>query len=111
MTTFAAIVRQRCPRCFSGSTFRSGITMYEQCPHCGLRFEREQGYFIGAMYIAYAIAVPLLVILTLLVWMVTKGTLGKTVITGGILLAPFTPLIFRYSRVIWLHMDYRMEPW
>jgi hypothetical protein len=27
------------------------LRMHERCPACGLKFEREDGYFLGAMYI------------------------------------------------------------
>ena len=27
--------------------------MYKRCPVCGLTYEREAGYFIGAMYVSY----------------------------------------------------------
>ena len=85
--------------------------MYECCPVCSLRYEREQGYFVGALYIAYAIAVPVVTLLTSLVWLVTRWPLARVVLAGGALLVPLTPLIFRYSRVLWLHLDYRVEPW
>jgi hypothetical protein len=31
--------------------------MYDSCPVCGLRFLREAGYFLGAMYISYTLGV------------------------------------------------------
>ena len=46
----AAILRQRCPRCFTGQVFRGLIDMNERCPVCDLEFEREPGYFTGAMF-------------------------------------------------------------
>src|SRR5437899_10038697 len=48
-----SIVRLRCPRCFDGKVFRGSFQMNETCPVCGMRFEREQGYFLGAMYASY----------------------------------------------------------
>jgi hypothetical protein len=47
----AAIVQQRCPRCLHGQVFATLFRMHEQCPLCGLSFEREPGYFTGAMYL------------------------------------------------------------
>jgi uncharacterized protein (DUF983 family) len=44
----AAIVQLRCPRCLQGQVFATLFRMHEQCPVCGLRFEREPGYFTGA---------------------------------------------------------------
>ena len=52
----------RCPRCGAHSLFRTWFAMYERCAVCQLRFEREQGYFLGAMYINYGVTVVLALI-------------------------------------------------
>src|SRR5438552_15803247 len=49
-----AVWHKRCPRCLQGPIYERGMTMHARCPVCGLRLEREQGYFMGAMYISYA---------------------------------------------------------
>jgi hypothetical protein len=36
--------------------------MYERCAACHLKFEREQGYFLGAMYINYAMTVGIVLV-------------------------------------------------
>ena len=59
-SSFVAAVRQRCPRCRQGPIFGGLIRTNEYCPQCGLRFEREQGYFLGAMYFSYALATGVL---------------------------------------------------
>ena len=51
-----AILRQRCPRCRRGRMFRGRLTMNDPCPVCGLVFQREEGYFLGAMYVSYALS-------------------------------------------------------
>ena len=33
--------------------------MYERCEVCNLKFEREPGYFLGAMYISYGLGLTL----------------------------------------------------
>jgi uncharacterized protein (DUF983 family) len=43
-------LRRRCPRCGDGA-FESFFTMKDHCVSCGLRFEREEGYWVGAMII------------------------------------------------------------
>ena len=45
--------RGACLRCPPPSVvaFRTVSAMHERCTICGLRFEREQGYFLGVMYI------------------------------------------------------------
>src|SRR2546422_8837393 len=52
-------IRLRCPRCGATPLFRGWFRMAEACALCGLRFERAQGYFVGAIYVNYAAAVIL----------------------------------------------------
>jgi hypothetical protein len=33
--------------------FHGLMSMYERCPNCDHKFEREAGYFYGAMYASY----------------------------------------------------------
>ena len=44
--------------------------MHPLCPSCQLKYEREQGYFVGAMYFSYGMALalyaPLFVVLVAL---------------------------------------------
>jgi uncharacterized protein (DUF983 family) len=50
-----AVVRMRCPRCRRGRMFKGLLQMNDPCPVCGLIFEREEGYFLGAMYVSYVL--------------------------------------------------------
>ena len=84
--------------------------MNEACPSCGLKFEREQGYFLGALYMSYAMAVPLMALLVAFVWLLTKWRIEKVVIVGAIALVPFAPFLTIFARVLWLHFDRAMDP-
>jgi uncharacterized protein (DUF983 family) len=81
----ATIVKQRCPRCLQGQVFATLFHMHEQCPSCGLSFEREAGYFTGAMYLSYGVAI----VVTFTVWL-TMVWLGKSV---GEVLVVIVPLL------------------
>lgn len=109
MGRFRAALALRCPRCMRGKVWRSFMTMNERCPTCGLVFEREPGYFTGAMVVSYMLAVPTFgLIVLVLLW---RGADTAVALLGGgafyLLLAPF---ILRYSRVIWLHFDWLIDP-
>src|SRR5437868_1751131 len=52
----SGLVRLRCPRCFTGKLYRGLFAMNDPCPVCGLVIEREQGYFLGSMYVSYGLA-------------------------------------------------------
>jgi uncharacterized protein (DUF983 family) len=54
---FSAILKQLCPRCLQGKVFGKLWKMNRRCPACGLEFEREPGYYLGAMYFSYGLAV------------------------------------------------------
>jgi hypothetical protein len=87
------------------------MTMNERCPACGMAFSREAGYFLGAMYFSYAIAVPLLAVLTGAVWLLVPGwELHWAVLPAVVAFLPFVPLVFRYSRILWIHLDRAMDP-
>jgi uncharacterized protein (DUF983 family) len=106
-----AIVRQRCPRCRLGSIFCGLFTMNEVCPVCELRFEREQGYFLGAMYFSYPLSVPLLGLFILLGhWLLPDMRIEYIIGLSIFPYIPFTPLVFRYSRVLWLYFERGANP-
>jgi uncharacterized protein (DUF983 family) len=109
------ILHQLCPRCRSGKIFRSSIfrgfaPLNEHCPVCGLKFEREQGYFLGAMYISYGLAIVLIALLSFVVWLVTRWSLEKSVIGGFVLFVPTVPAVALFSRVLWIYLDQSIDP-
>jgi uncharacterized protein (DUF983 family) len=100
-----------CPQCRRGRIFRGRFAMHPTCPVCAIRFEREPGYFTGAMYVSYALAVPLLASLTGLVYLVAPAlSFEATIGVAALLFLPFVPLVFRTSRVIWIHLDQAVDP-
>jgi uncharacterized protein (DUF983 family) len=80
------------------------------CPVCGLRYLRESGYFLGAMYVSYGLGVltilPVAVALAIVVewplWAVLTAMFAQTLVS--------MPVFFRYSRIIWLHVDQMLDP-
>ena len=84
--------------------------MNPSCPVCGLVFERESGYFAGAMVVSYALAVPILA--AMVIGLIALGGLDVVValIVGNTAYLVLVPFIFRYSRVVWLHLDWLIDP-
>ena len=79
VSAWTGIFHQLCPRCRTGRIFATSIfrifpRIHERCPACGLKFEREQGYFLGAMYFSYAIGTVAISLLALLVWILKSWT-------------------------------------
>jgi uncharacterized protein (DUF983 family) len=110
-----AILHERCPRChrgpiFRGPLWRTYLATYERCPDCGLKYEREQGYFLGAMYFSYALSIPPVLILVLLLWRLTSWRFDMVLVAAFVAYLPFVPLVTRFARVLWLHLDHHFDP-
>lgn len=108
---FSAALQAKCPRCRRGDLFANSMygfktqVMHKECSYCGLRYEREPGYFYVAMFVSYALTTIQMIAIGVLTWMVTKENDSPwiyiiTIFAGIILLSPFN---YRYSRVILLY--------
>jgi uncharacterized protein (DUF983 family) len=101
-----ALLRQRCPRCHKGRMFRGLFEMNDPCPECGLLFQKEEGYFLGAMYVSYALATAILIPLYLIAALLLPGRNSIVVaVVATVAYLPFVPLVFRYSRLLWIYLD------
>lgn len=84
--------------------------MHDRCTQCGLRFNREPGYFLGAMYISYGIALALITALAFLLWAVTDWRIDHLAIWAVILFLPSVPALTLLSRVLWIYLDQKIDP-
>jgi uncharacterized protein (DUF983 family) len=114
-STLAAILRQRCPRCREGrifvySIFRGFPKMHPRCSICNLKFQREEGYFLGAMYISFGLALAIIVLLAALLWLLTGWWITKDVIWAVVLFLPLAPSISLFARVLWIYLDQAFDP-
>lgn len=106
---FRAILALRCPRCLKGRVYERGLRMHKSCPECGLPLEREPGFYLGAMYFSYGMAI--LVALPLCVYLFFRGVSpGWNALAGTGVIAALSPWLIRYSRILWLHFDQRFDP-
>jgi uncharacterized protein (DUF983 family) len=109
------IVHQLCPRCRIGRIFRSSIfrgfpAMRETCLVCGLKFEREEGYFVGAMLIDYGLGLAIVGAIGVVVWYLTRWPLDKAAIVAFLIFLPIIPTLTRFGRVLWIYLDQAIEP-
>jgi hypothetical protein len=91
--------------------FTGTFAMNPRCPVCDLCFQPEPGYFTGAMYFSYALALLIMVPLYFLLHWLTPNWPGAWAAVLAVLLyLPLTPLVFRYSRVLFIYMDRSADP-
>lgn len=84
--------------------------MHDRCPNCGLRFNREAGYFLGAMYISYGLGLAFMVPVGAALWALTNLRLDKVFIWSAVLFLPFAPMLTYLSRVLWIYLDQKLDP-
>jgi uncharacterized protein (DUF983 family) len=106
---------KRCPRCGAGHLFRHWFAMTERCPGCGYRFAREDGFFLGAYVINFAVTEALIGVL-LFAYIIAMANSDKgipllpviAVALGAAIAAPTA--FFPFSRTIWAAIDLIMRP-
>ena len=93
-----------------GRLYRSVFRMNAHCEYCGLIYEREQGYSIGAIYINIIVTETLL-LGTLMIYALITGNVSQSILTALVVLAIVLPLLaFHHSRSLWLCFDHIMNP-
>ena len=114
-STLAGILRQRCPRCRMGgifpySIFRGFPKMCARCSICDLKFQREEGYFLGAMYISFGLALAIITLIAALLWAITGWWITQDVLWAVALFVPLAPTISLFARVLWIYLDQTFDP-
>jgi hypothetical protein len=84
--------------------------MFARCSECGLQYEREQGYFLGAMYFSYMLSIPPVLVLVLLLWWLTPWRFDVVLVVAFVAYLPLVPAVTRFARVLWLYMDQHFDP-
>ena len=89
--------------------------MDDDCPTCGLDFDRgDPGHFTGAMYVSYLLSLVLMFAIFGILWLVLpRGSLfaiGMLCLATAAVYLPLVPVVFRYSRVLYMHLDRKLDP-
>lgn len=103
-------VRQRCPVCGRGKIFSGWIKTYERCSACNFAFEREPGYYSGAM--AVNLVVSELLIAAIAVPLAASQSVSvTTLIALGVTLPFLLPVLFyRPTKSLWMSVDHFFHP-
>jgi uncharacterized protein (DUF983 family) len=100
-------LRMKCPRCGAGKLFHRWFRMVPDCPNCHLHFEREPGYWVGAVAINTTV-VGFLFAIVLVVW--SAATIPDipwvSILIAEIPLMAIGPAFFYpYSKTLWVAVD------
>jgi uncharacterized protein (DUF983 family) len=104
---------RRCPYCGNGGIFQNFWVLRDRCPTCGVTFEREDGYFLGAYAFNLIFAEFLGLGLALILIFMTGLRNADFMVQWLLILALavlFPVLLFPYSRGIWMALDLALHP-
>jgi uncharacterized protein (DUF983 family) len=101
-------LRKRCPRCGAPGIFKGWFDLKATCPRCDLRFEKEEGGFLGAMVINYGVAFGAWIAMLVVVLAFTVPDVPVAeLIVGSIVLLVAVPLWFYpRSTSVWAAVEF-----
>ena len=107
------ILRNECPSCNKGKVFADKSfffsigfpKMHEHCSHCHFKYEKEPGYFFGAMFVNYPLTVGQGIITYLIASLFFEETFDLRIIPIiGAVIILMSCFNIRLSRMIWIYI-------
>jgi Protein of unknown function (DUF983) len=83
--------------------------MFITCSICNQPFYLEPGFYYGAMYMSYILTVLFSAVNVLLIGFIFGWNMWALIVGNAVLLLIGFPLFFRYSRILWLHLNVRFN--
>ncbi|SDI62555.1 DUF983 domain-containing protein [Winogradskyella thalassocola] len=105
----------KCPNCKDGKIFSDSGNilllkipkMNDRCLICDYKFEREVGFFFGAMFVSYALAAAEMMACMVVFWSLIEFSPLRVfliIVAMAFLLSTFN---FKLSRSIWIYLFYK----
>lgn len=106
-----SVIRNRCPKCHRGKVFESDNAynlktfskIHSSCSCCGEKYEKEPGFYYGAMYVSYALTVAWFIVTFAINEFFIHANTAVYLIFSCSFIVLFAPLTFRLSRLLWLN--------
>jgi uncharacterized protein (DUF983 family) len=100
--------RKRCPRCEADRIFAGWLGLKERCPRCDLRFEKEEGGFLGAMTLTYCVAMAVWVVVLVVVLVATVPDVPVVpLVIASVAIMVVVPLIaYPSMKGVWAAIEY-----
>ncbi|MET0626002.1 MAG: DUF983 domain-containing protein [Pyrinomonadaceae bacterium] len=107
--TLARGARLRCPVCGGAAVFQSPFRVRPECPACGAVFQREEGFFVGAIMIN-VVTTEAAVMATTGLWLLSSAGSGGGLFAALFAVALLFPVAFyHHAWSIWLAADHLVE--
>ena len=115
-----SLLAMKCPVCREGSVFKNPNPyklktigdMHDVCTVCGQNFRPEPGFYFGGAVVSYTLMVIFNVAVVVLFYLIAGDIFNHvfsllfTLAVASVLVAP---AMFRYSRIVWLYINFRFR--
>ncbi len=116
-TKLYSILNNKCPKCHESDFFieknpyklKTFDKMYDHCHNCGESFNKEIGFYYGAMYVSYGLNIGVGLALFLLMILLLKLSIIVYLVTFFIVVVITFPLMMRISRLIWVNLFVKFD--
>lgn len=114
MASVINILKCKCPNCKKGKMYNQlgNILLFRvpkmntTCSQCNFKFEKETGFFFGAMFVSYALVVAEMVASVILFKFILDFSYINVFFLSIITAVLLSFINFRVSRSIWIYMFY-----
>ena len=105
-------VRRRCPACGTGGLFTRWVRMAERCPGCGMRFEREEGFFLGVWFLNLLLSQLAIIAYVAIAFVLTLPDAPMAAILAGAAVVCVVVPVAAYPvcRALWTAVHLGMQP-
>lgn len=111
------ILKGKCPQCNKGNVFNLNGNllllrvpeMNATCKKCNFKFEKEPGFFFGAMFVSYALSVAQFIIFFMIFYVILNMSPSFTFFGIVLITLLSSTLNFRLSRILWIYLFYKKK--
>ena len=115
MSKVLNVLKCKCPNCKKGKIFNTKGNilllkipkMNDRCPQCNYKFERETGFFFGAMFVSYALAAAQMITSLVIFWYIIDISPLRVFAIIVLIAFLFSTTNFKLSRSIWIYLFYK----
>jgi uncharacterized protein (DUF983 family) len=103
---------RRCARCGAGHLYSRWFTLVDRCPGCGYLFAREEGFFLGAFVINFAVTeICLGIVLAVLIALEAGGgaPIGAVIAAAAAVTVVVPVVFYPFSKTLWAAIDLAMQ--
>lgn len=117
-TKLFSILNNKCPKCHKGNFFIENNPyklsqfdkMNDKCPVCKESFEKEPGFYYGAMYVNYGITVAIGVAWFLINYLLFTFDALFFAVSFAVILVLLLPWVYRTGRLLWINLFVKYNP-